>query len=86
MAQAVNEWDGSWCSLFSRHLGHVMELARPIFQWPHFDIVCRLTHDKVVPRLLQPLQAEGRVLKPCLVHGECWDGKYTHLSLKDRLN
>ena len=74
IAQAVDEWDDSWCSLFSRHLDHVMSLARPILQWPQLDIVCRLTLDKVVPRLLQPLQAEGRVLKPCLVHRDCWDG------------
>ena len=34
----------------------------------------RLTLDKVVPRLLLPLQSDGRVLKPSLVHGDCWDG------------
>lgn len=60
--------------MFSKHLGHVMDLARPILDWPEFDVVCRLTLDKVVPRLLLPLQADGRVLKPCLVHGDCWDG------------
>ncbi|KAK8087240.1 hypothetical protein PG994_002214 [Apiospora phragmitis] len=26
----------------------------------------------VIPQLLQPLQAEDRVLKPCLVHGDLW--------------
>ena len=51
-----------------------MNLAKPILQWPEFDVVCRLTLDKVVPRLLLPLQAEGRILKPCLTHGDCWDG------------
>lgn len=30
--------------------------------------------EKVVPRLLLPLQSDGRVLKPCLIHGDCWDG------------
>lgn len=34
----------------------------------------RLTLDKVVPRLLLSLQSDGRVLKPSLVHGDCWDG------------
>jgi fructosamine-3-kinase len=29
---------------------------------------------KVVPRLLLPLQAGGRILKPRLIHGDCWDG------------
>ena len=75
IAQAVDTWEDSWCALYTRHLGHVMNLAKPILQWPEFDIVCRLTLEKVVPRLLLPLQSEGRVLKPCLVHGNCWDGK-----------
>lgn len=28
----------------------------------------------MVPRLLLPLQSDGRVLKPSLIHGDCWDG------------
>ena len=75
IAQAVNSWDDSWCALYTRHLGHVMDLAKPILKWPEFDVVCKLTLEKVVPRLLLPLQSEGRVLKPCLIHGDCWDGK-----------
>ncbi|CAN9281041.1 unnamed protein product [Alternaria alternata] len=74
IAQAIDTWEDSWCTVYSRHLGHVMELAKPILQWPEFDVVCDLTLQKVVPRLLLPLQAEGRVLKPCLIHGDCWDG------------
>lgn len=33
-----------------------------------------MTLEKVVPRLLLPLQSKGRVLKPSLLHGDCWDG------------
>ncbi|KAK4223747.1 hypothetical protein QBC38DRAFT_512208 [Podospora fimiseda] len=29
---------------------------------------------KVIPRLLRPLETEGRVLKPTLVHSDLWDG------------
>lgn len=39
--------------------------------------MARLTIGKVVPRLLLPLQSDGRVLKPSLVHGDCWDGNTT---------
>ena len=28
----------------------------------------------VVPRLLLPLQSDGRTIEPALVHGDCWDG------------
>ncbi|KAL8724230.1 MAG: hypothetical protein Q9166_008061, partial [cf. Caloplaca sp. 2 TL-2023] len=74
IVQNIACWEDSWCVLFSKHLGHVVGLAKPILQWPEFDVVCDLTLNKVVPRLLLPLQSDGRVLKPCLVHGDCWDG------------
>ena len=41
--------------------------------WPEFQRVCRLTLDKVIPRLLGPLQSDGRAIKPCLIHGDLWD-------------
>jgi protein-ribulosamine 3-kinase len=55
-------------------LSHAIELAKSVFNWPEFDVLCALTLSKVVPRLLLPLQSNGRVLKPCLLHGDCWDG------------
>ncbi|KAK4202422.1 Fructosamine kinase-domain-containing protein [Triangularia verruculosa] len=72
--QAVDVWDDSWCLIFGRHLGHIIDLASPVLEWPEFDIMSRLVLNKVVPRLLLPLQSDGRVLKPSLVHGDCWDG------------
>ncbi|KAK4110824.1 hypothetical protein N656DRAFT_799558 [Canariomyces notabilis] len=72
--QAVDMWDDSWCVVFSRHLGHIIDLASPVLQWAEFDLVSKLVLEKVVPRLLLPLQSEGRVLKPSLIHGDCWDG------------
>ena len=74
IAQAVDIWEDSWCALYTRHLGHVMDLAKPILNWPEFDLVCKLTLQKVVPRLLLPLETDGRILKPCLIHGDVWDG------------
>ncbi|TLS27985.1 hypothetical protein PpBr36_00091 [Pyricularia pennisetigena] len=72
--QAVDFWSDSWAAVYGSHLRHVVELAKPFLKWPEFDIVADLTVEKVVPVLLLPLQAEGRTLKPCLVHGDCWDG------------
>ena len=70
----MDEWDDSWAALFGRHLGHVFELAKPVLKWPDFDVACELTLRKVVPRLLLPLQENGRTIKPCLIHGDCHDG------------
>lgn len=41
--------------------------------WAEFLRVSNLVLDKVIPRLLEPLQSEGRSIKPCLVHGDLWD-------------
>ncbi len=30
--------------------------------------------DKVIPRLLRPLETEGRNIQPRIVHGDMWDG------------
>jgi fructosamine-3-kinase len=72
--QAIDSWEDSWCTLFGRHLAHVMHLTKPILQWPEFNVICKLTLEHVVPRLLLPLQSDGRTIKPCLIHGDCWDG------------
>ena len=40
-----------------------------------FDMFSDLIIKNVIPRLLVPLQDNGRVLKPCLLHGDCWDGR-----------
>lgn len=51
-----------------------MVLAKRLLKWPESDFVCNLAHEKVVPRLLLPLQSDGRILKPCIIHRDCWDG------------
>ena len=28
---------------------------------------------EVIPQILEPLQADGRSLKPCLIHGDLWE-------------
>jgi protein-ribulosamine 3-kinase len=48
--------------------------------------------EKVIPRLLRPLETGGRKLKPCFVHGDLWYGNSqfrrctleTELTLTDR--
>lgn len=74
IVQYVDEWTDSWAALFGKLLGHFMDLARPVLNWAEFDVVCNLTLEKVVPLLLLPLQENGRVLKPSIIHGDCWDG------------
>jgi fructosamine-3-kinase len=69
------EWTNSWEKCFSR----IIDLQ---FQWEQdvhgSSAEMRELHaamlEKVIPRLLRPLETEGRSIKPCFVHGDMWDG------------
>ena len=71
--QAIDFWTDSWCELFSSHLSRILSHAKTGFAWPEFNQLGGLVVSKVVPALLLPLQTDGRSIKPCLVHGDCWD-------------
>ena len=36
--------------------------------------LCEPLLEKVIPRLLRPLETGGRHIEPCLVHGDMWYG------------
>lgn len=36
------------------------------------DVLSRALFEKVIPRLLRPLESDGRTVKPSLVHGDLW--------------
>lgn len=72
--QATNQWSDSWAEVYQKHLGSMVE--QDLEQnglWPEFKVLCDITLEKVIPRLCQPLQSDGRSIKPCLVHGDLWD-------------
>ncbi|KAL8965932.1 MAG: hypothetical protein Q9183_003610, partial [Haloplaca sp. 2 TL-2023] len=69
-----NEWDSSWSSFFTKLLVSFFELELKINgPWPEYEQAFKSIVTTVIPRLLEPLQAEGRVLKPSLVHGDLWE-------------
>jgi protein-ribulosamine 3-kinase len=41
---------------------------------PELDMLREGIMTKVIPRLLRPLETEGRTITPTLVHGDIWDG------------
>ncbi|KAJ3574071.1 hypothetical protein NPX13_g4485 [Xylaria arbuscula] len=69
----INDWCDTWEEYFARQL-------RADIQWLHsvrgpdpmFDDVAERFFEKVIPRLLRPLQSNGRSIKPTLVHGDIW--------------
>ena len=69
------EWADSWEEFFTKSLNLVMDNEERS-QGPDAEVqrLCRDTLDKVVPRLLRPLETGGRHIQPRLVHGDIWDG------------
>jgi protein-ribulosamine 3-kinase len=70
-----NTWNESWEAFFSQGLKHMMALEE-ISQGPseHLDALKPALFEKVIPRLLRPLETGGRSIKPTLVHGDLWCG------------
>ena len=69
------EWADSWEDFFAKSLKLVMDNEEKS-QGPDAEVqrLCWETLDKVVPRLLRPLETGGRCIQPRLVHGDIWDG------------
>jgi fructosamine-3-kinase len=68
LPQVTDCWEDSWAALYRKQLAHMIELDEAKHgEWLEFKMVCRLVLDKVIPRLLEPLQSDGRSIKPCLV-------------------
>ncbi|KAH3963557.1 hypothetical protein HBI56_235300 [Parastagonospora nodorum] len=67
-------WEGSCSVLYQKQLAHMIKLDQQRNGvLPEFQHACKLVVEKVIPRLLEPLQSSGRTIKPCLVHGDLWD-------------
>ena len=70
-----NTWSSSWEVFFANGLRHVLKVRE---ERAGSDAeLDRLTPDlfnKVIPRLLRPLETKGRTVKPALIHGDLWCG------------
>ncbi|KAH9889620.1 Fructosamine kinase-domain-containing protein [Xylariomycetidae sp. FL2044] len=69
----VVEWEHSWEAFFAKSLRKALDLEiKAKGPDPELDLLIPVLFDKVIPRLLRPLESEGRSIKPCLVHGDLW--------------
>ncbi|EGY22787.1 uncharacterized protein VDAG_04225 [Verticillium dahliae VdLs.17] len=69
-----NVWTSSWreCyhALITEAYDEAMKINGP---WAEFEAAFARLRRYVIPALLDPLQSHGRILKPCLVHGDLWE-------------
>ncbi|KAI0600588.1 hypothetical protein F4775DRAFT_544622 [Biscogniauxia sp. FL1348] len=71
----VNAWTDSWEEYYSRQFRSDVEYTQKVHgKYPELDELTADLVEKVIPRLLRPLQTGGRSIKPSLCHGDLWDG------------
>ncbi|KAI9697679.1 MAG: hypothetical protein M1836_004629 [Candelina mexicana] len=71
----ATEWNSSWTSFFTKLLAHVMTLDFEINgPWEDLKQIEDRTLSHVIPRLIGALEADGRSIKPSLIHADLWDG------------
>ncbi|KAI0378272.1 Fructosamine kinase-domain-containing protein [Hypomontagnella monticulosa] len=70
-----NSWSDSWEEFFANGLRHILKI-RQERAGPNAELAALLPplFDKVIPRLLRPLESNGRKILPSLVHGDLWYG------------
>lgn len=73
-----NTWCDSWEVFFIRAFKHHLDLEERV-QGPDQEMkkLSEAMIHKVIPRLLRPLETEGRQIKPCIIHGDLWWGNAT---------
>ncbi|CRK35159.1 hypothetical protein BN1723_004264 [Verticillium longisporum] len=69
-----NVWTSSWRECYDALITEAYDEAMKINgPWAEFEAAFATLRRYVIPALLDPLQSHGRILKPCLVHGDLWE-------------
>ena len=67
-------WEDTWEKYFTRAIIQEMENEQEAQgSDKKMQALFQQMLDKVIPRLLRPLETEGRSSKLCLIHGNAWD-------------
>jgi protein-ribulosamine 3-kinase len=68
-------WTSTWEECFVNGTKKDFELEREVRGLsPELEELMEPLFSKVIPRLLRPMETEGRSIKPCFVHGDLWHG------------
>lgn len=70
-----NTWQSSWEVFFSQAMKQMFRIEKTAHDEDvEFEVLKEAILEKVIPRLLQPLETGGRSIKPCLIHSDLWPG------------
>lgn len=66
-------WEDSWETFFAKSMRQALDLEIER-KGPdeELDALSTALFDRVIPRLLRPLESDGRKVKPSLIHGDLW--------------
>lgn len=68
-------WDPSWTSFFSKLLAEAYRQEKEMNGvWQEMELVFSRVQSHLIPRLVGALESDGRSTRPCLIHGDLWDG------------
>lgn len=69
----MTEWESSWEAFFAKNLRFALDLEIEAKGYDaEFDVLVPAIFERVIPRLLRPLETDGRSIKPSLIHGDLW--------------
>lgn len=82
-----NTYHESWERFFIQGFNHMVNISvQRGGPWKAIEEMKPIMTDKVIPRLLRPLETGGRSIKPSLVHGDLWCGNAAiHISNDDSI-
>ncbi|KAH7411047.1 Fructosamine/Ketosamine-3-kinase [Cadophora sp. MPI-SDFR-AT-0126] len=70
-----NGYAATWEGFFATGVKHMLELnIERGGPWESMEKLKTAMVEKVIPRLLRPMETNGHSIKPCLVHGDLWCG------------
>ncbi|KAF4501431.1 bifunctional RIB2 [Fusarium agapanthi] len=66
-------WEDSWETFFAKSTRQALDLEISVKgNSNELEVLLQALFEKVIPRLLRPLESEGRTVKPSLIHDDLW--------------
>lgn len=71
-----NRWTDTWEEFYVQGIKRMLDLEEKAQgrQPDEMKSLLVALFEKVIPRLLRPMETQGRRIKPCLIHGDMWHG------------
>ena len=70
-----NSWSNTWEQWYASAMRRMLQVEKGS-HGPDEELETLTTalFEKVIPRLLRPLETQGRSIQPCLIHSDLWPG------------